>query len=154
LIQASAYIGAGAYYIDIAFMGFMFANDGGVGCCVVDNTGGSVGSASDKMVNGKWGFESTPANQLEVSHENSFTSWNSNHGQTSLSQTGPLTWMRMYDDGTTNMTWYLSNDGYNWIQIYQESRTAWLTPKYTGLTSSSYSGSPGSWFVVHYSLHK
>lgn len=155
LVQSSALIGAGAYYVDMAFIGGMIPSNGGIGTAILDNTGGSIGSTSNKIVATKYGFEDT-AGEIVVLHEtaNSFTGivYKSSTTQPMMTN-GPLTWLRMYDDGTTNITFYFSMDGFNWVQLYQEGRTTFLSsPAYAGFTASSYSN-PGSFHIVHFSIH-
>ncbi len=54
---------------------------------------------------------------------------------------GPLFWLRIVDDGTTNRTYYFSIDGINFTQFFQQARTAFITtPNSVGYGFNLYSG--------------
>jgi hypothetical protein len=43
-----------------------------------------------------------------------------------LASVGPVVWFKATDDGTTNLKFFVGNNGTDWIQVYSESRTAFM----------------------------
>lgn len=66
---------------------------------------------------------------------------------------GPMTWFRVQDDGTTNRTWSLSNDGRHFVPITVEARTTTFTtqPNNIGLYISA-EGADARMNVLSFSL--
>ena len=56
---------------------------------------------------------------------------------------GDTIWMKGTNDGA-NITWYLSHDGINWVQMGQWSATAYFTPNEVGFFASNYDVSTGA----------
>src|SRR5208282_2106401 len=130
---------SGAYYVDVAFMTFIPFQNGGAGVCLTDGT-----TTSNKLTSMRNGFESGTWPMLERQRWNNFSSFNANYAmfqggslQPYLFYGSPLVWFRIYDD-RTNVTYYISSNGYVWDKLYQESRTAWLTPADGGFVFSPF----------------
>ena len=149
----------GAYYIDVAFSAIQPQNNGGGGIGITDGT-----ATSNKAVYMKWGYEGSSAPQMERQGATNFTTFSSNSSvsiPTSLLQfnsqfiiSPEMIWMRIYDDGTTNRTFYFSYNGLAWVQIFQESRTDFLTPTQAALVLGNYLTDAASYYyLVHFSVH-
>ena len=149
----------GAYYIDVAFSAIQPQNNGGGGVGITDGT-----ITSNKAVYLKWGYEGSSAPQMERQDATNFTTFSSNSSvsiPTSLLQfnsqfiiSPEMIWMRIYDDGTTNRTFYFSYNGLAWVQIFQESRTDFLTPTQAALVLGNYLTDAASYYyLVHFSVH-
>ena len=135
------------YYVDAAFSMIILANNGGCGSGVSAGTATSNAFALNRVgweSNANWVYESTL--------NNSTTSWNANRGQINVMPVVPMIWTRVYDDGTTNRTFYISPNGYNWHQMYQEGRTATFTPNQGVLVVSPYN-SDFHIHWLHFSMH-
>jgi hypothetical protein len=149
-ILAQAIPGSGAYYVDAACMLTGLPNVQGLG---VGLSGGTA--TSDALAFGRFGAEGAyNLNwQWERSLKNSATSHNGNAGTaTSIMVVGPLLWTRVYDDRTTNRKFYMSMDGYNWIEMYSEARTTLFTPAQGVLVVAPYNARAiAHW--VHFSIH-
>ncbi len=63
---------------------------------------------------------------LDIQHITSGTS-GANIQQTNAPVYDSPIWIRIKDDGTTNITIYTSSDGITFVQQYSEGRTSWLT---------------------------
>lgn len=52
-------------------------------------------------------------------------------------------WFKLVDDGTTNLSFYLSHDGENWTKWYQAARTSYMTggPDQVFFTGNNYGNS-------------
>lgn len=150
-VLAQAIPGSGAYYVDAACTLLAFPGVNGVGC------GLSAGTAtSDALAFNRFGSEGNPSGtawEWERALKNSCTSHNTNSGVVNMMiPVGPLLWTRVYDDRTTNRTFYMSMDGYNWIQMYQEARTTLFTPAQGIIVMSSVTARIiAHW--VHFSIH-
>jgi len=66
---------------------------------------------------------------------------------------GPMIWLRVVDDGTTNRTWYCSTDGRHWKATTIEARTTGFTsqPDKIGLYINPYNAD-AQMNVISYSL--
>lgn len=77
---------------------------------------------------------------------NRFNSPTSNNSTPFASGNMPLSvapaWFRITDDGT-NRNFYTSQDGNNWVQVFRESRTAFITPDQYGFFIQS-NNNPGN----------
>ena len=146
-VLAAGAIPGGAYYVDAAYMMLMPGNNGGAGSALL---GGTATSNGEAFVNVGW--EAAANNYFEATIFSNTTTFVSSHGGVSSFWHSPLIWTRMYDDGTTNRTYYVSTNGYVWYQIYQESRTATFTPANSGLVVKTYN-SPSVIHWVHFSVH-
>jgi hypothetical protein len=152
---------SGAYYVDIAYLQFVASVNAGAGAGLSDGT-----TSSNKIATMKYGYEpglDSGNFMMERQEYNNYSSFNNNSTATPNTAypflvTGPLVWMRIYDDRTTYRTWYISADGYNWIQAYQESRTHFngssLIPAEAGFWAGNYLSSWSSTYhLVHLSIH-
>jgi hypothetical protein len=101
-----------------------FNSPGGI--VVTDGT-----TSGNKLI--YFGFNFNSGQFLVVNHYNSFTSFNAQVA--SLAWTWqPGTWMYLrYNDDGANVQFSWSTDGVVFHQLFQESRTAWLTPAQVGL---------------------
>lgn len=137
--------GSGAYYVDAAFIGSIQSS------CVA-GMGLSAGNSSSNAfvyLNAPW---SGTTFQFQGSQFNSTSSFNSNDFNLTLFPLGPVVWLRLYDDGTTNRHWYVSPDGINWTLLATESRTNFITPAQAILAVSSFGG-PVAVRWLHFSIH-
>lgn len=151
-VLAQAIPASGAYYVDAACVSLVFNVNGGVGCGLSEGT-----SPGNKIAAGAFAFESGNSFYWERQELNSCTSWNNNAGGVyPLIFNAPLLWMRVYDDRTTNRTFYVSPNGYNWVQMLQESRTHFsgssMTPAQGILRISPYQCTVQAHWV-HFSIH-
>ena len=62
-------------------------------------------------------------------------------------------WLQFSDDGTTNKTYRVSQDGVNFTQVYQVSRTSAFTPSYYGIGCFPVAGSGVPWSLTLLSDH-
>ena len=138
-VLSQAIPGSGAYYVDAAFLGVPGTN-GGIGSGISDGT---------QLAYHHVGFDN---GNYEVQYMNNFTSFYGNQSSGTYLFAGPLIWTRLYDDGTTNRTWFISTNGYIWNQIKQESRTFFLTPTLGIFAIVSNSG-PVTLHLVHFLIH-
>lgn len=145
---AAAVPGSGAYYVDSAWYGQVTIGNGGFG------SGVSAGIlTSSKFALESFGAEDGPTlNGWYEKEYNSTTSFNGNNAGSTFFQAGPLVWMRLYDDGTTNRTWYISPNGMDWFQVYQQPRTTNFTPAY-GIAAPINYNSQVTAHLVHFSIH-
>ena len=143
---------SGAYYVDAAFillsgpaspptMNF------GLGSGLSEGT-----ATSNALVFNHWGAESNQQWFWERQALTSTTAFNGNAGGTYLTPVGPLIWTRVYDDRTTNRTFFMSTNGYDWIQLYQEARTTLFTPNQGILAITPFSNAVTVHWV-HFSIH-
>lgn len=151
--------GSGAYYIDVAYMAAQPQSNGGGGVGMTDGT-----ATSNKATYMKWGYEGSSTPQMERQNATNFSTFSSNSAvtiPTSLKQDGTnflispqLIWQRIYDDGATNRTYYISYNGVTWVQIFQESRTNFLTPTQAAFIASNYlTDAQSLYYLVHFSVH-
>jgi hypothetical protein len=146
--------GSGAYYFDCAFTYISpVINFSTVGITFTDGTIAASSKLSYLSV-GQNGGSGTI--QYQRSLFTTSTSFSSVAGFTagSLQMWGPMLWLRVFDDRTTNRLYYVSMNGYQWIQIGTESRTNFLTPAFVGMSINSNNATYNStvhW--VHASLH-
>jgi hypothetical protein len=138
---------SGAYYADAACTLLSSASNGGSGVGLSAGTSTSSGIAFNEF-----GYESGSAWYYERGLYNSTTSWNSNGGGMNLVAIGPLFWTRVYDDRTTNRTFYISLNGYVWHQVYQESRTTLFEPAQVVLAVGPYNCTIDLHWL-HFSIH-
>lgn len=114
------------YTMTAAFTGILCGNkDSRISLIVRD-------SASGKFV--VWGVNYDSFNnefKLALSQYNSPTSGNANVFFQRLMTVFPILFLRMTDDGT-NRIYYISVDGVNWINVYSEARTTWMTANQIG----------------------
>lgn len=130
-----------SFHYTSAFMQLLLRNSGST-----NQAGWSIGSGTQ------------PSFALGGSRFASPTSFNSNYTvtQAEFMGTGPLLWLRIYDDGTTNRTIYFSVDGNQFYQFFQESRTAYITPNQVGFAidqSVNTSGTRSAMWVVHWNVY-
>jgi len=60
----------------------------------------------------------------------------------------------MFDDRVTTRTYYYSNNGYQWYQIYSEPRTTLFTPAFGTVAITNFSTSAKLLLhFVHFSIH-
>ena len=95
-------------------------------------------SASGKIVTLRVVYNGGDA-ELTVSKWDSATAFNSTYttisfGNLSRSWGGPLTWLRIRDDGATRYS-YISSNGLDWILFHSVGRTDFLTPNEVGVFS-------------------
>lgn len=140
-------IGAGAYYVDAAFIVDIGGSNGKISTHIAAGT--TTGSAFARSA---YGWESSNF-QWVRSRCNSPTSWESNAGLVQLTTNAPLMWLRVYDDGTTNRYFYSSTTGYTWIQRYSESRTSLFSPTAAGISFDTFSSTISVCHCVHFSIH-
>jgi hypothetical protein len=138
---------SGAYYIDAAMLISSWTTNSRAG---VVTSGGMT--ASDVFAINGFGYESSTSWVQEVSVFNTPTDWNNNALETEVTTGAPLIWTRVYDDGTTNLTFYMSTNGYTWRQLYQMARTTYFTPGGAGFGISPYDGNIDV-HLVHFSVH-
>jgi hypothetical protein len=138
---------SGAYYVDAAFIPLVTQPNGNCGSGVSQDA-----SASNPFSYSTYGIESGSNWWVERSSWSNSTTFSDNKGTGYIVQTGPLIWTRLYDDRTTNRTFYISPNGYAWYQIYQEPRTTLFTPGEAILAVQPFSSSViVHW--VHFSVH-
>jgi hypothetical protein len=145
-VLAQAIPGSGAYYVDAACICQAVQNNGGFGSLFLDGL-----TSANKEVMGVFGWQGSFGSWGWKSY-NSATSHNSDSGQEQIVTGSPLLWFRMYDDRTTNRTFYFSTNGFDWQQTLQESRTNFLTPADVGLVVVPFN-SPQIVHWVHFSVH-
>lgn len=116
--------GAGGYCVDAAFTGTTW----------VSNGGGGVGLSAGLLTSSAFFFNSFGQESGVYGLSNklytSTTAFSANRGALSGSNAiiGPMMWIRVFDDRTTNRTSFVSSDGHQWRQFYQEARTTTFTP--------------------------
>jgi hypothetical protein len=114
------------YTITAAFTGIMCGNkDSRISLIARD-------SGTGKFV--AWGINYDSFNnefKVALTTFNSATSGNANVFFQRLMTVFPILFLRMTDDNT-NRIYYISIDGVNWIQVYSESRTTWMTANQVG----------------------
>ncbi len=134
-VLTQAIPGSGAYYVDAAFINESNSTNG------ISGVGISAGnSTSDKLSFVGQGWESSSIWYVQNQYFSDITTHGANNGGKQIVLTGPLIWVRMYDDRTTNRTFYVSSNGYVWFQVYQEARTTNFTPAKAILASSPNAG--------------
>jgi hypothetical protein len=116
------------YTITAAFSAILCGNkDSRISLCLRD-------SGTGKFV--VWGVNYDSFNnefKVAMSTYNSPTSGNANVFFQRLMTLFPILWLRM-EDNNTNRIYYISVDGVNWIQVYSEARTTWITANQIGWT--------------------
>lgn len=109
----------------------MAVNNPGLGIMISDGTKfvvyGPVVASGDDMV-------------LNVGQFNSLTSFSAN----AFSESGPVgilpnIWLKLVQDGT-HRTFYMSNNGITWVQIYQEATANFLTETTVGFGGDAIAG--------------
>jgi hypothetical protein len=145
---AQAIPASGAYYVDAACMALTLPTNGGYG------VGLSAGvSTSSNIAAGEFGFESGNSFYWERKEWNNTTSFNNNQSQVSPLVFGsPLIWFRLHDDRSANRIWYISPNGYDWIQMRSESRTDMFTPAY-GIIEVDPFNATSQVHWIHFSIH-
>jgi hypothetical protein len=148
LSQTSSLIGAGAYYVDAAFVVDIGSSNGKIATHLAAGT-----TTSSAFTRSSFGWESNNIFYLCRSRWNSPTSWESNAGTCQITIASPLMWLRVYDDGTTNRYFYSSATGYNWILRYTEDRTSLFTTAAVGMSFDTFASTISTVHCVHYSVH-
>jgi hypothetical protein len=87
------------------------------------HTGLVIADSSGKLITLDVGGGTSAPFSLEVAHWTNYTTYGAQVGKGFLA--GSVCYLSLEDDGT-NITYWFSPDGVNWIQIAQESRTAFL----------------------------
>ena len=152
-VLAQAIPASGAYYVDAACVSMILPANGGVSLGFSDST-----TTSCNMSLGEYGFESGNSFYWERKQYSGVTNWNSNAGQISpLVFNSPLLWLRVYDDRSSTRSFYISPNGYDWVQLYSESRTSLFTPAYVVLHRSFQlfdASSMGTFFDSHMTVSR
>jgi hypothetical protein len=89
------------------------------GAIIYDSGSGKL-TAFDLVSNANY-----PPMYLQVTHWNSTTSWNGTAKQIALTPRDAPSWLRIKNDGT-NLTYYVSVNGADWVQFYQEAVAAFM----------------------------
>jgi hypothetical protein len=134
------------YYIDAAFL-LTCSNGGAAG-----NFGIGVGDGT-KLSLITFGAEGATLTTVKRIQYNSSTSFNNNANGGTRQLTGPLIWLRIYDDGT-NLNYYWSCDAITWELLIQEGRAAFLSPSLALFGGDNNGNNPSSsGHLVHFSVH-
>jgi len=135
------------YYMDVAFLTQGNVGNGGIGIGI-----GAGNLRSNALEFQQWLYDQ---NSLLGWSQRSYNNYNTdssvNASLTSITQTAPMMWMRIHDDGT-NLTYFTGPNGYIWTQQYTHLRGSFLTPAYGLLVVSPYQlTSLTHW--LHFSFH-
>jgi hypothetical protein len=149
---ASAVPGSGGYYVDTAWYGMPTSANGTNGGFGGVGLSGGVSASASKFAVLSLGWENSGIFGLFEKEYNSTTSFNTNNANAQYLFFGPLVWMRVHDDGTTYRTWYISPNGQDWFQIYQQNRTTNFTPAYGIVGPLNYNLDMIA-HLVHFSIH-
>ena len=136
---------ASPFYLDIAWIGQQFQNNGGVGLMV-----GSTLDATGKESLVAHGWQGSYSSIGHKYYTNS-TTHSTDSGQYQWIPNGPLVWMRYHDDGV-NRTWFTSPDGRTWRQAFQEALLTNFTEVSIGFIIVPFALSTDT-HVVHWSVH-
>lgn len=131
--------GSTPYTITAAFVGMICAsNDGAIALIGRD-------SSSGKYVALQYAFDSFTNQKmmLTLSTYNSPTSGNANVFFQKAYFAGSILWLRWNDDGT-NRNYSVSVDGVNFVTIYSEARTTWVTADQIGWGVTPGTGFPAN----------
>lgn len=148
LAASSSLIGTSAYYVDAAFMMTIMGSNGKLGPVMA---GGNT--TASPFIRSSFGWDSGSTYYFDAQKWNSISSFSSSNAQMQACIVSPLIWLRLYDDGVTNRTTYISGDGYNWNIGLQESRTTFLTPSWAGLAFDTSASAQSTCHCVHFSVH-
>lgn len=120
---------------------------------VYSSTNHVAGMCIEDSVSGKLMRFAWSGNIVLIDKLTSPTNWNSQYTSQPPGIMNLWTWLRLHDDGT-NFTFYASGDGIAWTQIYQVSRTDWLSsPNQLGVVvESNNAGSAAEIKVVSWYL--
>jgi len=149
LSQTAGIPGAGAYFVDSAFIASYGSGNGAFG------TGLAAGLTSATAFSfADWGCENSGIFGMGAKYYNSTTSYNGSAGTVAMLPLGtPLMWLRMFDDRTTNRKYYYSANGYQWYQIFSEARTTLYTPAFATMAVTNFSDFGAFMHVVHFAVH-
>ena len=139
--------GSGAYYVDCAFLLLAQGTNGGVGSGLANGSNSGAALAFNRL-----GAESGNFYQWEAQYFNNASSWSSNQSAQTFQSFGPLTWTRMYDDGSSTRYFYMSMDGYHWTLFRSEGRTSFLTPTVGMFALANYNSALAA-HLLHFSIH-
>jgi len=150
LTQTAGIPASGAYYVDAAFIASFGAGNGAFGAGLA---GGLLASSSFAFAD--WGGENNSQFGMAAKFYNTTTSYNGSGGFINMwPLAAPLAWFRMFDDRVTTRTYYYSNNGYQWYQIYSEPRTTLFTPAFGTVAITNFSTSAKLLLhFVHFSIH-
>lgn len=146
-VLAQAIPGSGAYYVDAAFTILSVGSNGGAGSGLSAGT-----STSNAVAYNRVGPEGGTNWYWEAQVMTNTTTFSANNSGTVFQQTSPIQWTRIYDDRSSNCVYYLSGNGYAWIQMRSESRTSTFTPAQGIFAVSPYINTMVI-HLLHFSIH-
>lgn len=145
---AQAVPGSGAYFVDVAFLAFGPQGNGGFGVGLSAGTS----STTSKFALAGWPWQSNSFNNWQEKEYNSCTSHNTDNGDVQVSLTAPMIWLRVQDDRVTNRTWFISQNGQDWMQMFQQARTTNFTPAF-GIACAVPFNLNMQAHLLHFSIH-
>jgi hypothetical protein len=154
LLQAKP--ASGAYYVDIGFMGLLTPDTGSVGNSINGGFGPVIAegtTTSSKLEHFQWGGTNSLL-QGVIRAYGTVTSTPSTSQASLVYPIGPVVWMRLYDDGTTNRKYYFCGDLYdasNCFEYYSVARTTNFTPADVGVGFEPFNINGYVW-LVHYNV--
>jgi hypothetical protein len=103
------------------------------GVCYRDSSGGKLSTVAI--------YTDGSDMYLSLQKYSDANTWNSNYLSVAKFQAflcgGPIMWVKLNDDGTTNRTTSVSKDGQNWTQVHQVGRTDYFTADSAGFFATS-----------------
>lgn len=117
------------------------------GACVRDSTSG-------ELILSAFHCRETDFYAHEIAKMNSPTSYNSSPVVLNPTTRGPVWWTKIEDDNT-DLAVSVSYDGVNWIELWSETRTTFLTPDQIGFFFNRSSNNSGvsQWLITrHFSV--